>query len=456
MSPGRTSLVACVIVAVALVTSHIAAFRAMSPVDEIQHLDYVLRVRGGDLVHRGDLLVPETRSIVACRGFDPELSGMLAEGWTEPLCGAEDLRADQFPQIGFNTAWRHPPIYYLITAGLASGIDLLPGTGDVLTAARLAGLVWAIAAVCLMWALLAAFNVPRSNRVLLILFLIASPAVLFYLSVVTEDATAVAAGAGMLLAARAWQQGRAAWWLPVIVALGAGALKWTNLAGVVAAALYLVLSEALGKRERLRESGKIALGMVAACVFVICVWFTVQEAIAEVPPEDIPLLQQQQVASLDLGRTVSQIRQMLTPLRVEYLPDALAHDVVYLLVLLADLLLIVVLLVRSLIPLKAPAPKKGPVSKKKTAVVEPDRTAWVQPLALSVASVMLVAGAAFVVTGFVFFGVFNQVQPRFGLSLLPGAFVVMASVLRTPGGRIAIGSLAIATIAVVGLSLVAA
>ena len=456
LSRDGALMITCMLAAAVLVVLHVAAFRQMSPVDEIQHLDYMLRVESGDLVHRGDLLLPETRRIVACRGFDPALSGMLASDWVEPICGDDALRPDQFPQLGFNTAWRHPPTYYVITAGLASIIELVPGVDDTLSAARLSGIAWAIGTVGVMWALFGAFGVARANRVLLVLFLVASPAVLFYLSVVTEDATAVAAGAGALLAVRVWQQGRALAWLPISVAGVTVALKWTNLAGVAAAAVFLIAAEVLGDRKRLRHALRVVLGMFGACVLTIGGWYVAQTALAKVPAEEIPLLEQQRADSLDIGRTIAQTRQLVTPLRIEYLPDALEHDGVYLLVLIADAALIAILVLRSLLRPKTIAAKKAPVSKKRAPTDEAARTAWIQPLALATGSTMLLGGIGFVLVGFIIFGVFNQVQPRFGLSLLPGAFVVLASVLRSPGGRIAVGPIAISTIALVALSLIAA
>lgn len=457
MTPRRLPLLVCVGFSAVLVALHINAFHQMSPVDEIQHLDYVLRVRDGDFVHRGDLLLPETRRIVACRGFDAELSGMLAEDWEEPRCGDGDLEADQFPQLGFNTAWRHPPTYYAITAPLASLLNLLPVSADLLEAARWTGIGWAIATVALMWVLMGAFQVHPSNRFVLILFMVASPGVLFYLSVVTEDATPLVAGGGVLLAARAWQQGRWPAWAPVAAAGVAGALKWTNLAGVVAAALFLVVWALLSEKDRTSNAVKVASMVVVACLFMIGVWIVAQEALADVPADRIPLLQQQHVDRLDIGRTLAQTRQMVTPLRIEYLPDALEHNLTYLIVAVADAALIAVLLFRAVVPVKPPPVKKGPVSKKKTGqVVHDSTTRWAQPLAIALTIVMVTGGVAFVLVGFLVFDVFNQVQPRFGLSLLPGAFLVMASVLRSAGGRIVIGSIALSTIGIVSLSLLGA
>ena len=456
MNRDRIGLILCAVVAAGLVILHVAAFRPLSPVDEMQHLDYMLRVGSGDLVHRGDLLLEETRQIAACRGFDPDLSGMLAPQWEEPRCGDESLRPDQFPQLGFNTAWRHPPTYYVISAGLSSLIELFPGVGDTLSAARLSGVVWAVATVVLLWSLFGRFAIPAPNRVMLILFLIASPAVLFYLSVVTEDATAVAAGAGVLFAARAWQQGRAPRWVPMAAAGVAVALKWTNLAGVAVAVGFLIAAELLGDRDKVRDAVKMGLAITASCLLTIGAWYVAQEALADVPSEDIPLLEQQAVDSLDAGRTIGQTRQLVTPLRVEYLPDALEHDGIYLVVLVADAALIAILLFRSVIRTKSPAVKKAPVSKKRAQVESEDPWSWSQPLALATGSVMLLGGVGFVLVGFFAFGVFNQVQPRFGLSLLPAAFLVIGSALRSPAGRLAIGPIAVSTIVLVAISLLAA
>lgn len=369
-----------------------------------------------------------------------------------PDCDDASLSAGQFPQVGFNTAWRHPPTYFAVTSVLLPITQRLPGAGDLLDAARFTGLFWMALSVIILWKLLDRFDLPRPVILSMILVLLAAPAVLFYIAVVSPDGASIAAGAAVLLAARLFEEGDVRPWVPPAIGFFAGALKWTNLMGVVVAAIYLISRARVGSgSRRARTTVVVAAGLVGASLLAVIGWYVIQAGLARMPDTAIPLIQQQQVDSLQLGQVLEQTRQLVTPLRVEYLPAALSNTAVFLLVVTMDLGLVILLLMASLRPrgFSRRSDEKGVIASKGPVEVRD----WVRPLAAATLFVMATSAVAFVVIGYLLFGVFNQVQPRFGLSLLPAAACVVGGVSRGRRGRWILTAFAFAVATVVGVSL---
>jgi hypothetical protein len=110
----------------------IANYSTISPVDELQHLDYVLKVSDGQLVlFPGERFGQEAMRIQACRGIDAEFQS--------PPCSTAVFDPDDFQEAGLNTAAKgYPTPYYLFTGALVVPLQSLGLDG--LTAARVASL----------------------------------------------------------------------------------------------------------------------------------------------------------------------------------------------------------------------------------------------------------------------------------------------------------------------------
>lgn len=111
----------------------INSYPGLSPLDELQHLDYVLRVSNGELVlNPGERVGEDAMRIQACSGIDAPFQS--------PPCDDPDLQPEEFQELGINTAGKgYPNPYYLVTGALVAGMRAV-GL-DEFTAARVANLL---------------------------------------------------------------------------------------------------------------------------------------------------------------------------------------------------------------------------------------------------------------------------------------------------------------------------
>ena len=109
-----------VAVAALVVLPYAHTYRHLSPLDEMPHIDYLIKVRDGHLVRGGERMGQVALRAQACRGSD-------LDNYEGPRC-AKHVRARDFPFGGFNTAYPDPPAYYLVTAAGATVIDAVPGS----------------------------------------------------------------------------------------------------------------------------------------------------------------------------------------------------------------------------------------------------------------------------------------------------------------------------------------
>jgi hypothetical protein len=279
-------LAGVVLLAVAMVVLFIRAYGPLSPLDEMEHIDYVHHLLDGDMVELGDTFDPATERAVACRGVDLP--------YTPPPCGGPYVTAD-FPNAGYNTAYIHAPLYYGVTAGWVWLGERLPLPGDDVSLMRSSGILWAVATFVLMWALLGSLRLSRAQRLAGCLLVLASPTVVLALSTVTNDATAVAVGAAVTLAVVRWDQGRAPLWIVVVVCALGVLLKATNIGVVGLAVAYVALRA--WQRHRAAAPGEgpgigrvlwPAGAMVAGVGITTVAWTVYSASVARISPSDLP------------------------------------------------------------------------------------------------------------------------------------------------------------------------
>lgn len=205
-------------VAAAVVVLHVLGFVRLSLIDEIQHTDSLYRAARWELVRAGDRIGGETIDEVARR---------------------RAVAADTIGAI-HNTAYVHPPTYYVVTAQAARAVKAVLGLDSLVTAGRLVGAAWLAAALALGWAAAGHLGAPPAARWGALLLLVSSPPVLHFSATVNPDGAALLVGAAVLLAVLRFEAGRSG--LPTLaaVALLAAAIKLTHLLVVGAAALYLL------------------------------------------------------------------------------------------------------------------------------------------------------------------------------------------------------------------------
>ena len=116
----------------------------VSVFDEMTHADWVSAIVDGELVRRGDTIDHELLVEWACRGWAYE-SGLppCAEVAADPSAAP----ASTYPARGLNYNPFHPPGYYLPTAVGTVLLNLVIPDTDLVSSARVIGVVWSVLAM---------------------------------------------------------------------------------------------------------------------------------------------------------------------------------------------------------------------------------------------------------------------------------------------------------------------
>jgi hypothetical protein len=339
MSRWKSVLCVAVLVLLAGVLSwgHVWRYTTVSPIDELQHLDYLIKVQNGEMVGNGDLFGQSAMRIETCHRLDAEFDVKI-----QPCATGDVLLVPQdFQESGFNTASIHPPTYYAIDGVVARVIDrVLPGEHDWLTTGRLAGSLWLMAAAMMLWFLFRELLADRIVAFSLTAALIASPTVLHAVATINPDGTALFIGAAILWAVVRWERSAAPFWLPVAVAAFAAATKVTNLVAVALVLFYLLgrvawksrpgetnlrswVGEQFSANKRLFRMMAAILGAVGV---VSVVWLGITRVIESLPASEIPMVARYRISSFPFEGFVESWRQTVSPLSTPYLTPFLRND----------------------------------------------------------------------------------------------------------------------------------
>jgi hypothetical protein len=353
------AMAAVVAVTGAVVGLHVWRYQTLSPIDELQHIDYTFRMRELAPPHRGDLVGQDAMRAQACRGIDAAVEPRRCT----PLGSYE---ADTFQEGGQNTAWAYLPGYYLVAAGFGKLVNVLTPVDDVVNAARLAGILWSAAAATLLIAACRRVRISAPVAGCIAALMVSQPVVLHSTSTLNPDG-ATLLGGGLLLLLPFWwgdappAAGKVTDGLASAAALG---LKVTNVVALGPAALFRVLlrydrlearqplspsidtSSAIGVPEadlavseeaahvpwwrRFVQSLPAAVPVVlgGAAVFAATAWWTGYGA--KVPPEGVIMLQRMTVHEFP---TDGMVQTMFTfgPLTGAYLAPVLRQPAIVLL-----------------------------------------------------------------------------------------------------------------------------
>ena len=228
-------------VAALVVLPYAHSYRHLSPLDEMPHIDYLIKVRDGHLVRGGERMGQVALRAQACRGSD-------LDNYEGPPC-AKRVRARDFPFGGFNTAYPDPPAYYLVTAAGATVVDAVPGVDDVVTAARSVGVLWLGGGLMLSFLLALQLGANRWSAAGATLIIGSTPAVAHATATITSDAPGLLVGAALCLVAVAFVRGRVRWWWLVPAAAATTAMKATGLLVVGLVVVFLLLHLARSARD---------------------------------------------------------------------------------------------------------------------------------------------------------------------------------------------------------------
>ena len=443
-APDRSilALLAVILFAALLVALHIREYTELSPIDELQHLDYALKVSDGDLVRRGDLFGDEAMREEACRGVDAV--------FPTPPCDARTLRPQDFQEGGYNTAYIHSPGYYLV-AGLGGRVvDRVPGVASPVVGARLMGALWLGAALVLLWMIFDELRVRVAARLPVLLLVACAPTVLHAAATVNPDGSALAIGAAALLVVLRWESGRARPWLLAVVGVAAILTKVNNVMAVGVAVLYLALrwyqqrATEPGTDPSPDDSGRQAGGdqlaadrptdgpsrsgratVVAITTLAVSVavvggaWMLFSSVNARVDADEIPMTQRFLVDSVSVDQVVDSLPVGLTPLRDAYIPAVVATPLTRAGALLGDRLLLIGV-VASLIVSR-------PRSRERA-------------LAASATLAMIVVGPMFVSFNYVASSIYVTIPSRYGLAIVPAAAAAAGLLIQRSRAGVIVGA----------------
>lgn len=425
---------ALLVAALVLVALHVRAYPPASPIDEMQHIDYVLKAGDFEIPREGDRIGQAAMAEVACRGID--FSGIVL-----PPCGLDSYDPNDFPESGFNTAAGQWPIYYSITGVASRVVSELPGIESQVTAARLMGGLWLGAAMVLIWYLLAMFGVPRPQRAVMSALTMTTPLVVFHSSTLNADALLLLSGAIAAIATLNFEHGRLRWWWLSAVYLALVVTEPTNLLACGVGTGYLVLRVTTRNDETTvrRAVPVVLLGVLLVQRaelgdrFRSVLWPNDTSGRATGTPRQINI--ERAVDGVSLDRLFGQVNAVFTPVRRTYLPDHFDESVVVMLMRFSNWLLVGLLFAAAFVF----------VRQHSTTLLT----------RLTIAALML-AGPLYTWYYAYFSNVDFPTPSRFGLPLLALTVVVAATAIRTRAALVASASVAGAVaLATVTLLLVA-
>lgn len=267
---------------------HMLRYRPMSPIDELRHLDYAVKISNGHLTYTGDKLGEIAMREESCRGLD-------LPGWQDPPCDAPVLDPIGYRDDGWQTASPHPPLYYL-GAGILGRIAHDAGiTSSYLEGARFFSAFITAVGITFVFHLLRRLKIGAYPAAGCSLALMIFPAVLHSSGIVTPDSAAILVGAVVALATVKFLELSLNFRWLAIAGLFAGAVKSTNVLAAAAAAMFLIVSSDvwvdLRQRKMSAETKRRVLGAatVFGCALVATtLWLVLDSVRATIDPSIIP------------------------------------------------------------------------------------------------------------------------------------------------------------------------
>ncbi len=399
-----------VIVSVVLVGMHVRAYETLSPIDELQHLDYVIKAGEFDIPRRNERVGFDAMAEAACRSVD-------APDYVGPACGLDEYDPNTFQESGFNTAASQYPPYYVITGLAARALTSVGVFDSIVTAARMVGALWAAAAWSVIWYLMALLGVRRRAAAVAIALLVATPLTLFHAgATVNADVSLMLSGALAVLATVQCEAGRLRWWWLAPIYVGVFFVEATNILAIAACAVYLVVRRGLDTSASWRDRLIPLLILPALVLLRLQIAGRVQDALFPAAerksigdgPKRAPMFTNHQTETVSIDRVLEQLDATFTPVRNPYISPPLQSRFMIVNVQVVNWLLIALLFASAFV------------------VVTSARRAWWARVTIAV---LLTAGPFYT---FYFAAISNQdfsAPARFALPIVPLLVVSVAFAL---------------------------
>jgi hypothetical protein len=397
-------LVVCVLLPGTLVVQQIRHNPSLSPADEFAHLDYVVKVADGKIPRMGERIDPRVQRIVACAGID-------YPGTTVPPCDFAKFDPALFPNRGYNHEAQQPPLYYAITAALRGAGAGVSGSDDLLATSRATGLLWLWLALLVIWVAGRLLGANAWALLAALLVLVASPAVIYYSSIVSNDAPALLSGALVLLA-YAWVGLRPGRWGSVLLfgaAFIGAAFKPTN--GLAALALSLFAFALLARdcewridRSLLVTWLRVGGALVGGVVVAVLGWTLISSSIALVDARTLPIYAARRLDQFHPDLLLEEATNLLWSATHTVPPGTLTHHIQVFTSALLDVLYVVVALAGLFVA----------------------RRAWYHVLGLASLATLLLGGFGYGLVVWATLGMDPGTGSRYGLCVLPLLTVCLA------------------------------
>lgn len=399
------------VISFVLVGLHVRAYETLSPIDELQHVDYVIRAGEFDIPLRNERVGAQAMAEAACRSVD-------APGYVGPMCGLDDYDPNTFQENGFNTAASQFPPYYVVTgvsARVLTGVGLFDSN---VTAARMLGAVWAAAAWSVVWYLMALFDIRRRARAVAIALLIVTPLTIFHAgATVNADVSLMLSGALAMLATVKYEAGRLRWWWLIPICAGLFFVEATNILAIATCAAYLVVRRGFDTSLSWRERLAPLLILPALALFRLEAAGRIQNWLFPVATREraadrvgsAPMFTNHRTDSVSIDKVLEQLESTFTPVRNPYLSPPLRSQLTIVGIQLTNWLLIALMFSAAFV------------------VAVGNRSAWWARVTMAA----LLAAGPFYTFYFAYFS--NQDFPapaRFALPLVPLMTVAAAAALR--------------------------
>lgn len=426
-----------VAVPVMLVSLHVRSYTKLSPIDELEHIDYMFRSPGIHQVIVGtQLAVPAMRE-EACRGID--------SAYPPPPCSTKILVPSRFQDQGYDTAYIHPPTYYDITWAVGEVVKTATGARSWVTVWRLVGAFWLAAGVLVTYAAGLRMGAKSLPLVGLLILYAAAPSILQTDSTVSPDAASTFVGGAVLYLASRWEEGGRWRWIALVgIGFVGTAVKLQNVIVVMMIVVYFLLrignartiastgdqgsitGSSAGANQSpvglLRRGARIplrllqnaqtkAVGIIALTSLAIGASWTILQRVTEtIDPNKLIVNAQFVVSSISLPQIGSQFGLFLISIPGSYVPvtteSTWTKDMAQLLTW---------LLIAGVV----------------AGAIFSARTQAIASLARATLILALLGGPLYVVLNFLSESQYFPMPPRYGFTLLPAMVVCTAAAIRT-------------------------
>jgi hypothetical protein len=420
-------------VSILLVSLHVGHYTKLSPIDELQHVDYLFK--SPHVVAPADKVGNDALREEACRGVD-------APGFVVPAACSRTATYDPeaFQEKGYNTAAGYTPLYYTITHAAAKVVQALTPVSDLVTAGRLVGALWLWLGLVLSYLAGRRLGVRHWPLLGVLVLAAATPSVLLPSATVTPDAASIATGGLMLLLTVWWeQQPRGRTWAPVLGAAVVATLKITNVVVVAGCGAYLLLrwwqqrrsreqpAGPTSARTRLRDYPVAGVLMVGAAVTASVAWTHYVATLPQQDPADLPdLATRFHVDAFPWNGVLESALALVNPLGN---PTVVVGS------------LQLVMLVTELSSYLVMAGLVG------AAFLVPGRPR-VAALGRAWLAAAVLCCVGLIALGYLAQSQYFPIPPRYGASLVPGACVLTAALVRNRFGTVAVWSIALVCTAI--------